>query len=79
MNFGYTSSYRVIWGAIVSSAILVTLYTGWRVWDNYATSGPVTVVETTYFKYAHVAYPSVTVCDVSRVDWKRVLALDYTK
>ncbi|KAI5753622.1 hypothetical protein M8J77_001895 [Diaphorina citri] len=59
--------------------MMSTLYTGWRVWDNYVTSGPVTVVETTYFKYAQVAFPSVIICDVSRVEWKRVLALNYSK
>ncbi|KAI5712158.1 hypothetical protein M8J75_006316 [Diaphorina citri] len=70
---------QVVWGMIVSSAMMSTLYTGWRVWDNYVTSGPVTVVETTYFKYAQVAFPSVIICDVSRVEWKRVLALNYSK
>uniref|UniRef100_A0A8D9E627 Pickpocket protein 19 n=1 Tax=Cacopsylla melanoneura TaxID=428564 RepID=A0A8D9E627_9HEMI len=70
---------QVVWSVIVTSAILGTLYTGWHVWNNYVTSGPVTVVETTYFKYAQVSFPSVVICDVSRVDWKRVLALDYAK
>lgn len=43
-----------------------------KVWETYNTHLTRTTIISTYFKYANIPFPSVTVCDNSRVDWHRV-------
>ncbi|XP_075210546.1 pickpocket protein 19-like [Lycorma delicatula] len=66
---------RVIWVLLTALATVGAYTFSADVWEKYKTSTTETVVETTQHGYANVAFPSVTICDVSRVDWARVLKL----
>lgn len=47
-------------------------YSTHEIWISYKTGSTETVVETTYFKNAQVAFPAVLICQTSRVDWTKV-------
>lgn len=60
-------------GAVIGAVTSIRL-----IWLNYIGSVTETVVETTYYKYSHVAFPAVVICESSRVDWNRALKLNET-
>ena len=60
-------------GALIGAVTSIRL-----IWQNYTRSITETVVETTYYKYSHVAFPSVIICESSRVDWNRAMQLNET-
>lgn len=59
----------------VMFAVLMAAYAIAESWKSYDKSTVDTVVETTFFNYADIAFPMVVVCDSSRVDWERVKKL----
>ncbi|XP_050430726.1 pickpocket protein 19-like [Adelges cooleyi] len=66
---------KTFWTIIVILAILLATYAIFESWMSYNKSTIDTVVETTFFNYAEIAFPSVFICDSSRVDWDRVMKL----
>lgn len=70
-----SSYFRVFWAITVTCAVIFATYAIMESWKSYNKSSIDTVVETTFFTYADIAFPMVVVCDSSRVDWKRVTQL----
>ncbi|RZF43741.1 hypothetical protein LSTR_LSTR009164 [Laodelphax striatellus] len=66
---------RILWLLLTVFATIGAYRFSYDIWRKYQYKDTATVVETTQYEYANVAFPSVTICDVSRVDWKRVTAL----
>lgn len=66
---------RVFWTITVACAVLLAAYAIVESWMSYNRSSIDTVVETTFFNYADIAFPMVVICDNSRVDWQRVTRL----
>lgn len=56
----------------MACSVLLATYAIAESWETYHRSSIDTVVETTFFNYADIAFPMVAVCDSSRVDWRRV-------
>lgn len=67
--------FRAFWAVTVMLAALLATYAIVESWKSYDKSSIDTVVETTFFNYADIAFPMVVVCDSSRVDWQRVMRL----
>ncbi|VVC27973.1 Epithelial sodium channel [Cinara cedri] len=66
---------KVFWTVTVACAVLLATYAIMESWKSYNRSSIDTVVETTFFNYADIAFPAVVICDSSRVDWQRVKRL----
>jgi len=79
LNVGLTCDvpvvFRIFWAVTVACAVLLATYAIVESWKTYDRGSIDTVVETTFFNYADIAFPMVTVCDSSRVDWERVTRL----
>lgn len=57
---------------VFTSAIVGAISHLQKIWVTYETNLTRTTIVSTYFKYANIPFPSVTVCDSSRMDWKQL-------
>ncbi|XP_065222143.1 pickpocket protein 19-like [Planococcus citri] len=69
---------KFFWGCLFVGAVIGAVTSIRLIWLNFIQSVTETVVETTYYKYSHVAFPAVIICESSRVDWSRALQLNET-
>ncbi|KAG8256647.1 hypothetical protein J6590_064168 [Homalodisca vitripennis] len=66
---------RVLWAILVTVATLAMVVVGYNSWLAYRHPTVTTTVATTRNDCANIPFPSLTICDTSRVDWRRALQL----
>ncbi|XP_046670990.1 uncharacterized protein LOC124360996 [Homalodisca vitripennis] len=66
---------KVLWAILVTVATLAMVVVGYNSWLAYRHPTVTTTVATTRNDCANIPFPSLTICDTSRVDWRRALQL----
>lgn len=62
---------RMFWMLAFTFALIGAACHLQTIWQTYDVNLTRTTIISTYFKYANIPFPSVTVCDSSRIDWYR--------
>uniref|UniRef100_A0A336LTZ8 CSON001499 protein n=1 Tax=Culicoides sonorensis TaxID=179676 RepID=A0A336LTZ8_CULSO len=63
---------RIIWIILVATAMIGVGYVSFLLSERFKSTPLATVVESTIYPVADIAYPAVTICNYNRVNWKRI-------
>ncbi|KAI5714322.1 hypothetical protein M8J76_015121 [Diaphorina citri] len=68
--------HRILWLSLLLLAVVGVIFGGLEIWSAYSQSVTATTIHTTMYQYANTGFPSVTLCQASRIDWDRVEQLN---
>lgn len=63
--------FRAIWALLVTAAVFSIIYISLQLSEKFANSPLSTVVESTIFPVAEIAYPAITICNHNRFSRER--------